>query len=100
MKLIDKDALVAEIEKKLNSCKTYSTEYVNGKKHALKSLLSFIDTLEVKEVDSNDDFIEKACEFISLNVADYIDVTHKGGIEHLALRERFIEKFINYMKGE
>lgn len=45
-------------------------------------------------------FIEKACEFISLNVADYIDVTHKGGIEHLALQERFIDVFRNYMKGE
>ena len=44
---ISKSALVAEIEKNLNSCKTYSTEYVNGKKYALKSLLSFLDTLEV-----------------------------------------------------
>lgn len=48
---INKSALVAEIEKKLNSCKTYSTEYVNGKKYALKSILSFLDTLEVKELD-------------------------------------------------
>lgn len=48
---INKSALVAEIEKKLNSCKTYSTEYVNGKKYALKSLLSFLDTLGVKEVE-------------------------------------------------
>lgn len=47
-----------------------------------------------------DAFIEKACEFISLNVADYIDVTHKGGIEHLALQEKFIEGFKKYMKGE
>ena len=43
------------------------------------------------EYTRTDAFIEKACEFISLNVADYIDVTHKGGIEHLALQERFIE---------
>ena len=51
MKLIDKSALVAEIEKELNTTKKYSTEYVNGKKYALKKILSFIETLEVKEVD-------------------------------------------------
>ena len=54
---------------------------------------------EEVEYTRTDAFIEKACEFISLNVADYIDVTHKGGIEHLALQERFIEKFKNHMKG-
>ena len=48
---IDKDAVVAEMEKELNTTKKYSTEYVNGKKYALKKILSFIDTLEVKEVD-------------------------------------------------
>ena len=52
------------------------------------------------EYTRTDAFIEKACEFISLNVADYIDVTHKGGIEHLALQERFIDKFRKCMKGE
>jgi hypothetical protein len=50
-KYIDKDALVAEIEKELNATKKYSTEYVNGKKYALKKILSFLDTLEEKEVD-------------------------------------------------
>ena len=48
---IDKSAVVAEIEKRLNTTKKYSTEYVNGKKYALKKILSFLDTLEVKEVD-------------------------------------------------
>ena len=51
MELIDKTALVAEIEKELNTAKKYSTEYVNGKKYALNNILSFIDTLEVKEVE-------------------------------------------------
>ena len=51
MKLIDKDALVAEIEKELNTTRKYSTEYVNGKKYALKKILSFLDQLDVKEVD-------------------------------------------------
>ena len=52
------------------------------------------------EYTRTDAFIEKACEFISLNAADYIDVTHKGGIEHLALQERFIDEFRKYMEGE
>ena len=57
-------------------------------------------TFEQVEYTRTDAFIEKACDFISLNVADYIDVTHKGGIEHLALQERFIDEFRKYMKGE
>jgi len=47
---IKKSALVAEIEKELNTTKKYSTEYVNGKKYALKKILSFLDTLETKEI--------------------------------------------------
>lgn len=47
---IKKSTLVAEIEKLLRKDK-YSTEYVNGKKYALKKILSIIDTLKVKEVE-------------------------------------------------
>lgn len=74
---IDKDALVAEIEKELNTTKKYSTEYVNGKKYALKKILSFLDTIEVKEVDLEKeiDFVEdKYHGFYSLSRADIIDV--------------------------
>ena len=65
-----------------------------------------LDIYSTKESDNEveytrtDAFIEKACEFISLNIANYIDVTHKGGIEHLALQERFIDAFKKYMEGE
>ena len=55
--LIDKDALVVEIENELNTTKKYSTEYINGKKYALKKILSFLDTLEVKEVDLEKELI-------------------------------------------
>jgi hypothetical protein len=58
------------------------------------------DSDEEIEYARTDDFIKKACGFISLNVTDYIDVTHKGGIEHLSLQERFIDTFKKYMKGE
>lgn len=64
VKYINKSALVAEIEKELNTTKKYSTEYVNGKKYALKKILSFLDTLEMKEVEeepiSND--LEEAAD--------------------------------------
>lgn len=50
--LIDKDVLVAEI-KRIEHETNYEpfTDEVFGKKYICKSLLSFIDTLEVKEVD-------------------------------------------------
>lgn len=62
MKLIDKSALVAEIERRRNLVeeRLYINSY--GKDKALydayKSLLSFIDTLEMKEVDLEKELIE------------------------------------------
>ena len=55
--LIDKDALVAEIE----SLRKYYIEkgdYDNGWNFALDKILSLIDTLEVKEVDLDKDYKE------------------------------------------
>jgi hypothetical protein len=66
MKLIDKSALVAEIEK-LQLCTMdehmnfYSVE-AQGDYNALSKLESFLDTLEVKEVDLEKcyhDFLQK-----------------------------------------
>jgi hypothetical protein len=50
---IDKDALVVEIKWliELFTIPQYSCEYNNAKADAFKEFLSFIDTLEVKEVD-------------------------------------------------
>lgn len=62
------------------------------------SWLTFPLTNEDIEYTRTDAFIEKAVEFIGLNVCDYIDFTHKGGIEHLELQERFIRKFREAMK--
>ena len=77
---IDKTALIAEIEKELNTTKKYSTEYVNGKKYALKKILSFIDTLEVKEVEEPNASDRGMAEEIIINLKrveqDYrIDLT-------------------------
>jgi hypothetical protein len=60
MKLIDKDALVAEIKKMLDKYnKLQSFNY--GAVKDLEHLLNFLDTLEVKEVDLEKEF-DKCCE--------------------------------------
>jgi hypothetical protein len=65
MELIDKDALVAEIERRI---KEISKEFQEsntiqfsllGKVNALENLLPFIDTLEVKEVDLKKEIQDK-----------------------------------------
>lgn len=50
MKLIDKSALVAEIDK-LKGKVSDSSSYCNGWQHALRMLELSLDTLEVKEID-------------------------------------------------
>ena len=90
-KYIDKDALIAEIEKELNTTKKYSTEYVNGKKYALKKILSFIDTLEVKEVDLEK---EIASQYES-NYEDYL--TYE---EFADIAKHFFELGLKAQKGE
>ena len=47
---IDKGALVAEIERLEKKNNESENVYDFGTEHALKSILSFLDTLEVKEV--------------------------------------------------
>jgi hypothetical protein len=65
---IDKAAVVAELER------LYNLEYDNtsslscGKKIMLRNILLFLDTLEVKEINSTDAFIEKAWEWIENNM--------------------------------
>ena len=52
MKLIDKDALVAEIESRINELSQLEkASYEVGLFDAYKIILSFLDTLEAKEVD-------------------------------------------------
>jgi len=71
MKLIDKDAVVTEIER-LQSCTmdeqmNFYSEAAEGEYHVLSNLESFIDTLEVKEVD-----LEKEIKkYIQDNICGY-----------------------------
>ena len=74
MKLIDKSALVAEIEKrrkknarnKLNLAAAFEDNY----------LLSFIDTLEVKEVDLNEEIETclKQHSMLAVGKKDFTDI--------------------------
>lgn len=68
MKLIDKSAVVAEIKRRMdeNRRKQALPQYFGMIEEDL-NILSFIDTLEVKEANSNDAFIEKACEWLKEN---------------------------------
>ena len=59
MKLIDKDKVVAEIERMLHETvnNTDGSHYYGGRAGAFTSILSFINALEVKDVD-----LEKECD--------------------------------------
>lgn len=58
---IDKSALEAEIKKNLRFIPEHVTAFDEGEEHAYHKILSFIDTLEVKEVDLEKEF-DKCCE--------------------------------------
>ena len=51
MKLIDKDALVAEIQRRIKEYQSTGDDYWFPVIENLKSILSFLNTHEVKEVD-------------------------------------------------
>ena len=87
---IDKDAVVAEMEKELNTTKKYSTEYVNGKKYALKKILSFIDTLEVKEAEEepvSNDLEREIKHYVYDPYFDLNGVAVKGATDYLTVED-------------
>lgn len=88
--LIDKSVLIAEIEKRikgLRDCHADTIAGYAGEISGLERLLSFLDTLEVKEVDSTDAFINKACEWLKDNYPYYFETDIEQG-------------FVRAMKGE
>ena len=79
--LIDKNAVLAKIEKRVKVNKECmlglrNLDYYQGKVDALNDTISFIDTLEVKEANVSD---------ISENLAEayeYLDFTSTGNLAH------------------
>ncbi len=97
---VDKAAVVAEIENLLDKGKyheEYDCVYRDGNNGALYALKDKLDTIEVKDIDSTDAFIEKACEFLS-KPSNY----NEGFIypSHSGVIDSFVNNFKNYMKGE
>ena len=65
-----------------------------------KDLLSFLDTLEVKEVSSNDAFIEKACKLLMRMIWEVTYEDLEGNSAQHYDKMEFIEYFRKHMKGE
>ena len=49
--LIDKDTLIAKIKHHMQFTPEHTNAFIEGEEHAYRTILSFLDTLEVKEVD-------------------------------------------------
>ena len=68
MKLIDKDALVAEIDKLKEEIESqdsaaYTEAYIIGVKHTLETISDVLNTLEVKEVEEEPYVMGKTGKF-------------------------------------
>jgi hypothetical protein len=95
MKLIDK--IRAEVEKKTHREEGYRNEDAEwGYRDCASEILSFIDTLEVKEMNSTDAFIEKACEWLKKLVYQ----EYPGGPLVRQIDDEQLEEFKEAMKGE
>lgn len=111
MNLIDKDKVAAELEKKI---KQYENAFANpsfasyeamliakGKYRKLLDILSFINSLETKEVD-----LEKELEKLDRILYDLDGVAIAGATCYLTVEDvkdiakRFFEMGINAQKGE
>ena len=69
---IDKSAIVAKINHHLKFTPEHTNAFIEGEEHAYRTILSFLDTLEVKkEVTTTDDFVEKACDWLTKHAKKY-----------------------------
>ena len=88
--LIDKSALVAEIERRRND---YINSFMTEQVYMLNNVLDFLDTLEVKEVDLDEEykvFVEKDPVYNQL----------VNGIVGKAIAKHFFELGLKAKKGE
>ena len=88
MKLIDKDALVAEVERRRNE---YINSLMTEQVHTLSDILDFLDTLEVKEVDLDEElFIRRIIAIYYEGIKHYDNVIkeerEKNGGSDLAIK--------------
>ena len=108
MKLIDKDAVVAEIKRRISTYKHHYEELaryevwndakkIEPKINELENLLSFINTIEVKDTDA---FIDKACDWLKENKDKYLYNTGGKGEYIPTCSGKMIDEFRNYIEGE
>lgn len=101
MNLIDKDKLTAEIERRRRDWRYGSSIEAKFKREECDDILSFIDTLETKEVD-----LEKELERLDRILFDLDGVAIKGATCYLTVEDvkdiakRFYEMGLNTRKGE
>lgn len=100
---ISKSALVAEINNLIDKGKhhdNYQSAFRDGNNSALYALKRRIDILEMKDVDSNDVFVEKACEWIMNHFSSegFGSPLYYKGL--LYRPEDIVEDFKKDMKGE
>ena len=84
--LIDKDAIVAEKERRIeinNTCQKISggNEFYRGAIDEAKEILSIIDTLEVKEVDLDNEYTEEVYSHLD-SIKDTADRMTSGNFMH------------------
>lgn len=109
MKLIDKDKVAAEIEKKLQDLIVSKKDAVLGEERVIslakidmcKEILSFLNTIETKDPNSNNAFINKAVNFLNYKLDDVVAIRVPGTImpQHV-VKQDVIEDFVKTMKGE
>lgn len=75
------DAVVAEMERRIKALHSTLNERETAVKIELKDFLSFIDTLEVKEVDLNNEYIEEVYSHID-SIKDTADRMTSGNFMH------------------
>ena len=87
MELIDKDALVAEIKSRISDIKVTQKAGMIKKRDAdkkillFKSVLSLVDTLEVKEVDLDKEYTKEVYSHLD-SIKDIVDRMTSGNFMH------------------
>ena len=67
MKLIDKDRAVAEMEKRKDET-TFLNEFANGTKFGLETAIDVVNSLEVIEVDFENEFTNYAKDILACDI--------------------------------
>lgn len=97
--LIDKDALVKEMQRLSNEWRLLSSTEAKYRREVYTELLSFINTLEVKEPASED--LEQAAESAVLSVfTGYADTNTPFRAEKIAMVSKIFKAGIEWQKEQ